>query len=98
MSESARGRVRVEAGAKRVRGYAGGSLIFDTVAPLLVWEIPYFPAYYVPVGDVRAKLEPTGRAERSPSRGTAEILDVVTERGRLPGAVPGTCGSNSTAS
>jgi uncharacterized protein (DUF427 family) len=82
----ARGRVRVEPGAKRVRGYAAGSLIFDTTAPLLVWEIPYYPAYYIPAGDVRAKLEPTGATDRSPSRGTAEILDVVTERGRLAGA------------
>ena len=102
MTETARGRVRVEPGAKRVRGYAGGSLIFDTVAPLLVWEVPYYPAYYVPADDVRAKLEPTGKpgprsfalrpaqaagaTDRSPSRGTAEILDVVTERGRLAGA------------
>jgi len=86
MTETARGRVRVEPGAKRVRGYAGGSLIFDTVAPLLVWEVPYYPAYYVPADDVRAKLEPTGATDRSPSRGTAEILDVVTERGRLAGA------------
>lgn len=86
MSESARGRVRVEPSAKRVRGYAAGSLIFDTIAPLLVWEVPYYPAYYIPVDDVRAKLEPTGATDRSPSRGTAEILDVVTERGRLAGA------------
>jgi uncharacterized protein (DUF427 family) len=86
MTETARGRVRVEPGAKRVRGYAGGSLIFDTVAPLLVWEVPYYPAYYVPADDVRAKLEPTGATDRSPSRGIAEILDVVTERGRLAGA------------
>jgi uncharacterized protein (DUF427 family) len=86
MSESVRGRVRVEPSAKRVRGYAGGSLIFDTVAPLLVWEIPYYPAYYIPASDVHAKLEPTGATDRSPSRGTAEILDVVTERGRLAGA------------
>jgi uncharacterized protein (DUF427 family) len=86
MTDSTRGRVRVEPGAKRVRGYAAGSLVFETVAPLLVWEVPYYPAYYVPLADVRAKLEPTGRTERSPSRGTAEILDVVTERGVLAGA------------
>lgn len=71
-----RGRVRVEQGAKRVRGYVGGELVFDTTRPVLVWEVPYYPAYYIPAEDVRAALEPNGRTERSPSRGEAERLDV----------------------
>jgi uncharacterized protein (DUF427 family) len=37
--------------------------------------------YYFPAADVRAKLVPTGETEHSPSRGNAEICDVV-----LPGA------------
>src|SRR4029453_5874310 len=86
MSDSTRGRVRLEPGAKRIRGYARGSLVFDTVAPLLVWEVPYYPAYYIPADDVRAKLEPTGPTDRAPTRGPAEILEVVTEHGRLAGA------------
>jgi uncharacterized protein (DUF427 family) len=78
---TARGRVRVEPSQKRVRAYFAGDLVADTTHPLLVWEIPYYPAYYLPAADIRAKLVPTGRTERSPSRGEAEILDVVTERG-----------------
>jgi len=85
-TETARGRVRVEPGVKRVRGFAGGELIFDTVRPLLVWEVPYYPAYYVPVADVRATLQPTGRTERSPSRGTAEVFDLLTAAGSVPAA------------
>ena len=81
-----RGRVRVETGAKRVRAILGGEVVADTTRPVLVWEVPYYPAYYVPVEDVRAKLEPSGATHHSPSRGTAEILDVVTERGRLAAA------------
>jgi len=27
---------------------------------VLVWEVPYYPAYYVPLADVRAALEPDG--------------------------------------
>jgi uncharacterized protein (DUF427 family) len=83
---TARGRVRVEPSQKRVRVYLAGDLVADTIRPLLVWEIPYYPAYYVPAADVRAKLVSTGRTERSPSRGEAEILDVVTDRGTAAGA------------
>ena len=31
----------------------GGEFIADTLAPLLVWELPYFPFYYVPIADVK---------------------------------------------
>lgn len=71
-----RGRVRLEEGRKRVRGYLGGELVFDTTRPMLVWEVPYYPAYYIPVEDVAAELEPTGRIERSPSRGDAQCFHV----------------------
>jgi uncharacterized protein (DUF427 family) len=71
-----RGRVRVEPGAKRVRTYLAGRLVADTLHPVLVWEIPYYPAYYLPVADVVAELIPTGKTEHSPSRGQAEIYDV----------------------
>jgi uncharacterized protein (DUF427 family) len=87
MSQStARGRVRVEPSQKRVRVYLAGDLVADTIQPLLVWEVPYYPAYYLPAADVRAKLVPTGKTEHSPSRGEAEILDVVTGRGTAAGA------------
>src|SRR2546429_8967201 len=81
-----RGRVRVEPGQKRVRVYLGGELVADTIRPLLVFEKPQYPAYYIPAADVRARLEATGATERSPSRGTAELFDVVTDRAKAPGA------------
>lgn len=71
-----RGRVRVETGVKRVRAYLGGGPAADTTHPLLVWESPHYPTYYLPRDDVAADLEPTGATERSPSRGTAEVHDV----------------------
>jgi len=82
----ARGRVKVERSGKRVRVYLGGELVADTVAPLLVWENPNYPAYYLPAGDVRVKLVATGATEHSPSRGEAEVLDVVTGNGTAAGA------------
>ncbi|HEX8803234.1 MAG TPA: DUF427 domain-containing protein, partial [Acidimicrobiales bacterium] len=73
---TARGRVRVEPGSKRVRAYLAGRLVADTTHPLYVWEIPYYPVYYLPVADVVAELVPTGQVDRSPSRGDAERHDV----------------------
>lgn len=83
---SGRGRVRVEHGQKRVRAYLGGELVADTTAPLLVWEIPYYPAYYLPLADVRASLVATGMTEHSPSRGDAELYDVKVGSATAAGA------------
>jgi uncharacterized protein (DUF427 family) len=66
----------MEPGAKRVRAYLAGRLVADTTRPVLVWEKPYYPAYYLPLADVAAELVPTGKTEHSPSRGEAEVFDV----------------------
>jgi len=76
MSESSRGSVRVEQGPKRVRTYLNGELVADTRTPFLVWEIPYYPTYYLPASDVRASLIPAGETKHSPSRGNGEVLHV----------------------
>ena len=76
MTDTARGRVRAEPTAKRVRALLGGHTVVDTTHPWLVWEIPYYPAYYLPRDDVLARLEPSGRTEHSPSRGEATFYDV----------------------
>jgi uncharacterized protein (DUF427 family) len=86
MAVSERGRVRVEHGSKRVRTYLAGELVADTAQPLLVWEIPYYPAYYLPVDAVRATLVATGATEHSPSRGDAEIYDIKVGRAIAGGA------------
>jgi len=67
----ARGRVRVEPGLKRVRAFVGGEVVVDTTHPLLVWENPHYPAYYLPRADVTATLIPTATTSHSPSRGDA---------------------------
>ncbi len=83
----ARGRVRVEQGAKRVRAYLGGELVADTTRPLLVWEKPYSPTYYFPTADVRtALLAPDGRVAHSPSRGDAELFTVTAGGTQAPAA------------
>ncbi len=66
------GRIRLERGNKRVRAVLGGEVVVDSVAPLLVWEVPYYPTYYFPQEDVRTDLlVETGETVRSPSRGEA---------------------------
>ena len=71
-----RGRVRTEPCHKRIRGYLGGRLVCDTTSARYVWEQPTYPAYYVPVGDVRAQLLETGDVIHSPSRGDGVVYDV----------------------
>ena len=45
--------------------------------PVLVWEDPYYPAYYLPVADVRTDLlVPTDTVTHSPSRGDARYFTV----------------------
>lgn len=83
---SGRGGVRVETCAKRVRAFLGGQLVADSYQPWLVWEVPYYPAYYLPVKDLRAELVPTGRVEPSPSRGDGSIYTVRVGQAEAPGA------------
>jgi uncharacterized protein (DUF427 family) len=74
---TSRGRVRVEPGRKRVRTYLGGELVADTTHPVLVWEGPYYPTYYLPAADVRTELlVPDGTVTHSPSRGDGQLHTV----------------------
>jgi uncharacterized protein (DUF427 family) len=77
--------IKVEPCHKRIRAYRGGELVVDTLGALLVWESPRYPSYYLPAADVRVTLRPNGRTSHSPSRGEAELLDVVTSRGSAEG-------------
>ncbi|ORA11349.1 DUF427 domain-containing protein [Mycobacterium asiaticum] len=70
--QPAAARGRIEPAPRRVRGYLGSELIFDTTSARYVWEIPYYPQYYVPLSDVRAEyLSDENHAQRvqfGPSR------------------------------
>jgi uncharacterized protein (DUF427 family) len=82
-----RGRIRIEPGSKRVRAYLGGDLVADTTRPVLVWEVPYYPAFYFPVADVHTELlEPDGGVARSPSRGDGRTFMVTAGRKEAPRA------------
>ncbi len=77
--DSTRGRLRIESSAKRVRAYLGGELVADTINPVLVWEVPYYPTYYFPAADVRTELLHKEDAfSHSPSRGDGTVYTVKT--------------------
>jgi uncharacterized protein (DUF427 family) len=76
----------VERSDKRVRAYLGQEVVADTTHPLLVWEVPYYPAYYIPSSDIRAELVQTPVIDHSPSRGDADVYDVKVARATAPGA------------
>jgi uncharacterized protein (DUF427 family) len=71
-----RGEVRIEQSKKWLRGYIGGQLIFDTKRPLMVWEKPYYPTYYVPESDVAAGLVANGEMKETRGIGEGESLDI----------------------
>lgn len=76
-TDTRRGQIRLETGAKRVRGYLGGEVVADTARPVLVWEVPYYPTYYIPLADLRAELlEADGGVAHSPSRGDGRTFTV----------------------
>lgn len=57
---------RIEEALKRVRVMLGGEFIADTQRPLLVWELPYFPWYYIPMVDVKkGTLVETGEVDNA---------------------------------
>ena len=49
-------------------------------------RVPYYPAYYVPLADVRAELRPEPGGARSPSRGDGRTYTVVVDGREAAGA------------
>jgi uncharacterized protein (DUF427 family) len=80
--------VRVEQGAKRVRAYLGGGVMADTTRPRLVGKVPYYPAYYFLVEDVRTDLlVPSATVSHAEPRGRLALHDQggrSDRRGRSP--------------
>ena len=87
----------VEPVPRRIRGVLAARTVLDTCRALYVWELPYFPQYYVPLSDVAMDLlVPEGHTQ-STARGEVEVHslrvgEVVRPRGAKVlrrSAVPG---------
>lgn len=61
----------VEPVPRRIRAVLGGQVVLDTTEALYVWESPYYPQYYIPVGDVAPDLLVDEDYEERTHRGTA---------------------------
>lgn len=70
---------RIEHNPKWIRGIFKGETIIDSRDARLVWEIPYYPVWYFPVSDLKAKLLENGKTHQSPSLGTATRYDLVLD-------------------
>jgi uncharacterized protein (DUF427 family) len=80
--------ITIEPAAERVTVRAGGRVIADTTAALVLREAHYSPVYYVPLADVEPSA--LSRSERStycPFKGDASYYHVVTGDGLIADAV-----------
>jgi len=77
-------RGRVEPAPRRVRGFLGHALVFDTTSARYVWEVPYYPQYYIPRSDVRSQFlvdeDHPQRVQFGPSRTFSVVADSQTHR------------------
>ena len=71
-------RGRVEPAPRRVRGYIDGDLIFDTVEARYVWEVPYYPQYYIPLRDVHAEYLIDDNRSGNSQFGHSQVDSVTT--------------------
>jgi uncharacterized protein (DUF427 family) len=63
----------VEPVPRRIRAYLNGEKVLDTTGARYVWELPYYPQYYIPVADVRRDLLVPEGQDQQTGRGVAEV-------------------------
>jgi uncharacterized protein (DUF427 family) len=61
---------------RRIRATRGGATVVDTLSAFYVWEVPYYPAYYLPVDDIDpalVALESTQTFDGGPFAGLVHV-------------------------
>jgi uncharacterized protein (DUF427 family) len=61
---------------RRIRARRGGDTVVDTLSAFYVWEVPHYPAYYLPAEDVDASLvvlDSTQTFESGPFAGLVHV-------------------------
>lgn len=79
-------RGRVEPCPRRVRGFIGRHLVFDTTAARYVWEAPYYPQYYIPLSDVTPGVLSDDEHPQRVQFGPSRIFSLVTDSGTVAAA------------
>lgn len=69
--------VRVEPNQRWIRAVVDGITVIDSRATRFVWEHRYYPAWYVPIGDIAGELVPNGKTFESSGRGEGTRYDLV---------------------
>lgn len=64
----------IEPVPRRIRAMLGGHVVLDTTRAMYVWEWPYYPQYYIPIGDVDPAVIIDEQRPHKLSRGTARSL------------------------
>jgi len=75
----------VEPVPRRIRAFLGGETVFDTTAARYVWEWPFYPQYYIPIGDIRRDLL-VAEGTQSSSRGPVEVYGLQVKDVHRPRA------------
>jgi uncharacterized protein (DUF427 family) len=78
---------RVEPAPRRVRATLAGEQVFDTTSARYVWEVPYYPQYYIPLDDIDARLLADQEQEQPTRQGTARLHSLRAGGAERPGAV-----------
>lgn len=76
----------VEPVPRRVRAVLGGTTVVDTTGAVYVWEIPFYPQFYVPVADVDAALLVDEEHTEHSRHGTARRHGLRVDEASRPGA------------
>jgi uncharacterized protein (DUF427 family) len=80
--------ISIEAAPQRVTVRAGGRVIAETDAALVLREASLRPVYYIPIADVDASaIKASDSHTYCPYKGDASYYDVVTESGTTPDAI-----------
>jgi uncharacterized protein (DUF427 family) len=63
----------VEPVPRRIRAVLAGRTVLDTTRALYVWEVPYFPQFYVPLADIEPGVLVDEDQKLDSSRGTVAV-------------------------
>jgi len=77
----------IEPAPRRVRATLGGEQILDTTRARYVWEVTYYPQYYVPLEDVDMRFLIDEQHEQSTRQGTARRHGLRAGAADHPGSV-----------
>ncbi|WP_232246723.1 DUF427 domain-containing protein [Kitasatospora mediocidica] len=77
----------VEPVPRRIRAVLAGETVLDTTRARYVWEVPYYPRYYIPLDDIRGDLLVTdGSAPQDGPRGRIQRHGLRVGDAERPGA------------